>query len=132
MIVVAGDIFINEGTKARGGAWRAQAIADMMNAHVAHGTQQEAGCIRYNFYADLEDEHHFIVYEEWESQEHLNVHLSSDKSLPAPHFIVYAHGSSNAHLSSDNPPAHMAAFRKASEGVRKSSNVKFMTASVNA
>ena len=36
------------------------------------------------------------------------------------------------HLSSDNPPAHMAAFRKASEGVRKSSNVKFMTASVNA
>ena len=100
MIVVAGDIFINEGK-------RAQAIADMIA--VAHGTQQEAGCIRYNFYADLEDEHHFIVYEEWESQEHLNVHLSSD-----------------------NPPAHMVAFRKASEGVRKSSNVKFMTASVNA
>ena len=45
MIVVAGDIFINEGK-------RAQAIADMIA--VAHGTQQEAGCIRYNFYADLE------------------------------------------------------------------------------
>lgn len=100
MIVVAGDIFINEGK-------RAEAIAGMIA--VAHGTQQEAGCIRYNFYADLEDENRFIVYEEWESQAHLD-----------------------AHLSADNPPAHMAAFRKASEGVRKSSNVKFMTASVNA
>ncbi len=99
MIVVAGDIFIHAGT-------REQAIASMIA--VAHATQQEAGCIRYNFYADLEDGHRFLVYEEWESQAHLD-----------------------AHLSRDNPPAHMVAFRKASEGVRKSSNVKFMTASVN-
>ena len=99
MIVVAGDIFIHEGK-------RAEAIASMIA--VAHGTQQEAGCLRYNFYADLEDEHHFLVYEEWESQAHLD-----------------------AHLSTDNPPAHMAAFRAASVGVRKSSAVKFMTASVN-
>ncbi|MDD9955537.1 MAG: hypothetical protein OXP68_04890 [Anaerolineaceae bacterium] len=77
MIVVAGDIVVNEGT-------REQAIAAMIA--VAHATQQEAGCIRYNFFA---------------------------------------------HLSADNPPAHMVAFRVANEGVRKSSNVKFMTASIN-
>ena len=100
MIVVAGDIVVNEGT-------REQAVAAMIA--VAHATQQEAGCIRYNFFAHLEDEHHFLVYEEWESQAHLD-----------------------AHLSADDPPAHMVAFRKANEGVRKASNVKFMTASVNA
>lgn len=100
MIVVAGDIFIHEGK-------RAEAIAAMVA--VARATQQEAGCRRYNFYADLEDEHRFLVYEEWESQAHLD-----------------------AHLSVDNPPAHMVAFRAASEGVRKSARVQFMSASINA
>lgn len=100
MIVVSGDFVVHEGTRER-------AIAAMIA--VAHATQQEAGCLRYNFYADLEDENRFLVYEEWESQAHLD-----------------------AHLSADNPPAHMVAFRKANEGVRKSGSIKFMTASVNA
>lgn len=99
MIVVQGDFVVHEGTRER-------AIAAMVA--VAHATQQEAGCIRYNFYADLEDEHRFLVYEEWESQAHLD-----------------------AHASADNPPPHMVAFRKANEGVRKSGSIKFMTASIN-
>ena len=77
MIVVQGDFVYKPGT-------RDEAIAAMIA--VAKATQQEAGCIRYNFYADLEDPKKFIVYEEWESLEHLN-----------------------AHLSADNPPAHMTA-----------------------
>ena len=100
MIIVQGDFVIHEGA-------REKAVAAMIA--VAQATQQEAGCIRYNFYADLQDEQRFIVYEEWESQAHLD-----------------------AHLSADNPPPHMVAFRRANEGVRKSGSVKFMTASVNA
>ncbi len=96
MIVVQGDFVVKEGK-------REEAIAAMVK--VAHGTQQEAGCIRYNFYADLENPNHFIVYEEWESMEHLN-----------------------AHLSTDNPPSHMAEFRRVSEGTRESANVKLMEA----
>jgi quinol monooxygenase YgiN len=96
MIIVQGDFVIKPGQ-------RDEAISAMIA--VAHGTQQEAGCIRYNFYADLEDPDKFIVYEEWESMDHLN-----------------------AHLSADNPPAHMVAFRKASEGVRESASVQFMNA----
>jgi quinol monooxygenase YgiN len=96
MILVQGDFVYKPGT-------RDEAIAAMIA--VAQGTQQEAGCIRYNFYADLEDPNKFIVYEEWESLDHLN-----------------------AHLSADNPPAHMVAFRKAVEDIRESGSVKFMTA----
>lgn len=96
MIVVQGDFVIKPGK-------REEAIAAM--TRVAKATQQEAGCIRYNFYADLEDPNRFIVYEEWESLDHLN-----------------------AHLSADNPPPHMVEFRQANEGVRESSSVKFMSA----
>lgn len=96
MIVVQGDFVYKPGK-------RDEAIAAMIA--VAKGTQQEAGCIRYNYYADLEDPNKFSLYEEWESLEHLN-----------------------AHLSADNPPAHMVAFRKANEGIRESGSVKFLTA----
>lgn len=96
MIVVQGDFTIKPGK-------RDEAIAAMTK--VAKATQQEAGCIRYNFYADLEDPNRFIVYEEWESQAHLD-----------------------AHLASDNPPPHMVEFRKANENIRESADVHFMTA----
>jgi quinol monooxygenase YgiN len=81
MIVVQGELIYKQGK-------REEAIAAMTK--VAKATQQEAGCIRYNFYADLEDPNKFIVYEEWESLEHLN-----------------------AHTSADNPPPHMTEFRAA-------------------
>ena len=97
MIVVQGDFIIKPGK-------RDEAIAAMID--VAKATQQEAGCIRYNFYADLENPNKFIVYEEWESQAHLDVHLSQD-----------------------NPPAHMVRFREANEGIRESADVHFMEAS---
>ena len=76
MIVVQGDFTIKPGK-------RDEAIAAMTK--VAKATQQEAGCIRYNFYADLEDPNRFIVYEEWESQAHLDAHLASDN--PPPHMV---------------------------------------------
>ncbi len=94
MIIVQGDFTIKEGK-------RDEAIAAMVK--VAQATQQEAGCIRYNFYADLENPNRFIVYEEWQSMEHLN-----------------------AHLSAENPPAHMTEFRRANEGIRESSSVRVM------
>ncbi len=96
MIVVQGDFVIKPGK-------REEAVAAM--TQVAAATQQEAGCIRYNFYADLENPLKFIVYEEWESLDHLN-----------------------AHLSADNPPAHMVEFRKANAEIRDSAEVRFMTA----
>lgn len=96
MIVVQGDFVIKPGQ-------RDAAIAAMQA--VARATQQEAGCIRYNFYADLEDPNKFIVYEEWESLEHLNAHLSLEKPQP-----------------------HMTAFRKANETIRESADVHFMQA----
>lgn len=98
MIVVQGD-FVTKADK------RDAAIAAMIE--VAHATQQEAGCIRYNFYADLEDPNKFIVYEEWQSQAHLD-----------------------AHLSADNPPAHMVKFRTAMAEMRESGSVNFMNAEV--
>ncbi|MBZ0299985.1 MAG: antibiotic biosynthesis monooxygenase [Anaerolineae bacterium] len=96
MIVVQGDFVFKAGH-------REAAIAAMIA--VAEGVKQEPGCIRYHFYADLADPNKFIVYEEWESLEHLN-----------------------AHGSADNPPPHMVTFRKANEGIRESASVHFMTA----
>ncbi len=98
MIVVQGDFTIKAGK-------RDAAIAAMVKVQTA--TQQEAGCIRYNFYADLEDSNKFIVYEEWESQAHLN-----------------------AHLSAENPPPHMVEFREASADLRESADVHFMRAEI--
>ena len=96
MIVVQGDFVYQPGT-------REQAIAAMIT--VQQAVQHEAGCLRYNFYADLEDPNKFIVYEEWESQAHLD-----------------------AHGSAENPPPHMVAFREANAGIRVSGSVRFMTA----
>ena len=96
MIVVQGDFMIKAGK-------RDEAIAAMVK--VQQATQHEAGCIRYNFYADLEDPQKFIVYEEWESRAHLEMHLSAD-----------------------NPPAHMVEFRAANANLRESASVHFMNA----
>jgi quinol monooxygenase YgiN len=96
MIVVQGDFVMKAGT-------REQAVASFIAA--AKGTQQEAGCIRYNFYADLEDPNKFVVYEEWESLEALQVHLSRE-----------------------NPPPHMVVFREVQGSIRESAAVNFMQA----
>jgi len=99
MIAVQGDFIIKAGK-------RDVAIAAMRA--VADATEQnEAGCIRYRFYADLDDPLHFIIYEEWESLEHLQ-----------------------AHLSSDNAPPYRATWRAAGEEFRESAAVKFMQAEI--
>jgi quinol monooxygenase YgiN len=67
--------------------------------------RDEAGCIRYTFYADLEDSNKFIVYEEWETKGHLA-----------------------AHGSRENPPPHMVIFREAMADLRERADVHFMEA----
>ena len=69
--------------------------------------QNEPGCIRYRFYPDLEEPLHFLLYEEWESLAHLQTHLSQD-----------------------NPPPHMVAWREAGAQFRESASVKFMQVEV--
>ena len=97
MIVVQGDFVIKAGK-------RDEAIAAMVAVQQAV-ERDEAGCIRYHFYADLEDPNKFIVYEEWETKAHLA-----------------------AHGSHDNPPPHMVTFRQAMTDLRESADVRFMEA----
>ena len=99
MIVVQGDFVIKAGK-------RDEAIAAMVAVQTAV-ERDEAGCIRYTFYADLEDPQKFIVYEEWETKAHLA-----------------------AHGSQENPPPHMVAFRQAMADVRESADVRFMSAAL--
>lgn len=40
-------------------------------------TQAEPGCISYRFYADLEDPNLFRIFEEWESDPHLQAHFKT-------------------------------------------------------
>jgi quinol monooxygenase YgiN len=97
MIVVQGDFVIKAGK-------RDEAIAAMVAVQQAV-ERDEAGCIRYAFYADLEDPNKFIVYEEWETKAHLA-----------------------AHGSQENPPPHMVTFRQAMADLRESAEVHFMNA----
>jgi quinol monooxygenase YgiN len=92
MLIIQGDFTVKADR-------RDEAIQAMID--VAQATQQEAGCIRYNFYADLENPTRFIVYEEWESQAHLDTHLSQD-----------------------SPPAHMVRFRQQMADMRDSASVR--------
>ena len=68
MLIVAGEIVI--GPESRDAA--AQAARDM-----ARATREEDGCVTYRFYADLEDETRFHVFEIWESAEHLARHFET-------------------------------------------------------
>ena len=46
-------------------------------ATVVISTRQEAGCISYAFYRDLTSPTVFRIFEEWESQTHLDAHLQT-------------------------------------------------------
>ena len=41
-------------------------------------TQKETGCIEYNLFMDDKDSSHLVFIEEWESQEFLDIHSSSE------------------------------------------------------
>ena len=45
-------------------------------------TRKESGCISYELYEDTTNPGRFTFIEEWESQEHLNVHLKT------PHLVA--------------------------------------------
>lgn len=74
MIVIAGTIPINP-------EHREAAIQAALN--MAEATKQEAGCIAYQFYADLADPNTFLIFEEWESEAALQAHFQ------APHMVEF-------------------------------------------
>lgn len=45
-------------------------------------TRQEDGCINYDFHVDAEDPCVFVFYENWRSQEDLDVHLGMPHLAP--------------------------------------------------
>lgn len=68
MIIVAGIVQIE--AEHREAAMLA--MANMMDE-----TRKEDGCISYTFSADIEDESRFHLFEEWESQAHLEAHFAT-------------------------------------------------------
>lgn len=50
---------------------------------MARATREEAGCISYAFYADLETPANVRVFEEWENQEALEAHFQT------PHMATF-------------------------------------------
>lgn len=74
MIIVAGTIRIE-------GEHREAAIVAMANMMAE--TRKEDGCVSYTFSADVQDESVFHLFEEWESQAHLEAHFQ------APHMADF-------------------------------------------
>ncbi len=54
---------------------RAAALAAALA--MAAETRKEDGCITYGFFADVEDENTFRIFEEWQSQAHLEAHFQT-------------------------------------------------------
>ena len=74
MIVIAGQIPIRADK-------REEAVAAALE--MAAATQQEAGCISYDFHASLADPNLILVFEEWETAEALQAHFET------PHMAVF-------------------------------------------
>lgn len=74
MIVVSGTIQVAPSDHA--------AAAELMRTLAAE-TAKEAGSMSYAFYADLETEGLFRVFEEWESDEAINAHFAE------PHMAAF-------------------------------------------
>ena len=66
MLIVAGRVAVKPER-------RADAIR--MALDVASATREEAGCISYRFYADLEDPNVFLIFEEWQDAAALSRHF---------------------------------------------------------
>ena len=69
MIIVSGTVAIKAG--------RRDAAVRVAQTMVA-ATVKEPGCLRYRFYADLDDPDTFFLYEEWESEEALATHFQTE------------------------------------------------------
>ena len=68
MIVVSGTVPVRADK-------RDEAVAAALE--MARATAEEAGCITYRFYADLEDPNIFRIFEEWETAEALVAHFQT-------------------------------------------------------
>lgn len=68
MVVVSGTFVFPAGTREKVAQAAAQVVAE---------TRREKGCITYRFYADLEDENTYRVFEEWETLDDLKAHGKS-------------------------------------------------------
>ncbi len=69
MIVIAGNIGVKSQT-------RADAVKLLI--WFSQQTRNEVGCIVFGFSSVLEDENTMLVFEEWESDEHLKAHFQTD------------------------------------------------------
>ena len=65
MILIAGPVFVQEGKMEIA----LEAVAKMVAA-----SQQEDGCVHYNFYIDRDKSDQLFIFEEWETQEALDAH----------------------------------------------------------
>jgi len=74
MLVIAGRIRLDP-------AKRDEAIAAART--MMEETHKETGCISYTFSADLADPGVFLIFEEWESQDALDLHFK------APHMATF-------------------------------------------
>jgi quinol monooxygenase YgiN len=73
-IIITAHIQIQPAKRAK-----AIEIAQQMSA----ASEQEAGCRRYRFWADLADANTFFLFEEWENQEALDHHFQT------PHMATF-------------------------------------------
>ncbi len=69
MIVIRAVFKVQEGK-------RAEAINVMQT--MSRATLKEKGCNDYTFYADLDDQHKFFLFEEWDDQDCLNAHFKTE------------------------------------------------------
>jgi quinol monooxygenase YgiN len=74
MLVIAGTIEIDPANREEA----VTAATEMMTE-----THKESGCISYTFSGDLSDPGAFRIFEEWESQEALDLHFK------APHMAAF-------------------------------------------
>lgn len=88
MLIVAGTIKISAEHREA-----AMAAAQTMAA----ATQQEDGCLEYQFYEHISEPSTFLVFERWESADHLAAHFET---------------------------AHMAVFRSAIQGIVVARDIK--------
>lgn len=77
MIVVTGVIEVTDGSREK---------AAMLAAAMAIETRKEAGCISYGFYADIENQNRFRIYEEWKDMAALEAHFAT------PHMAEFQKG----------------------------------------
>jgi Uncharacterized conserved protein len=69
MIKIIAEFFIKPDSVEEAVSFAKELVAE---------TQKEAGCIEYNLFTDDKDKSHLVIVEEWESQEVLDIHSSSE------------------------------------------------------